>query len=177
MGWVRCSQSEGCWKRSLPTGSADFFPLVYGRTTLQSSHISQVRSQLHVVASSMGNIVLFSFCNCPQGRETCMPLMGGYSAPSWHLLLHNGIDSLSLSHTGQQLCQKLVSDHMWQQMLSVSTVGTQARYPQAIRVLWMHWPAKGCRGSFIPGSFQTLGSFGNHLHLCFVNHCVGRERS
>lgn len=103
--------------------------------------------------------------------------MGGYLAPSWHLLLHNGVDSLSLSHIGQQLCQKLVSDHMWQQMLSVSMVGTQARYPQTFRVLQMRWPAKGCRRLFIVGSVQTLGSFGNHLHLCFVNHCIGREHS
>lgn len=70
--------------------------------------------------------------------------MGGYSAPSWYLSLHNGVDSLSLSHTGQQLCQKLVSDHTWQQMLSVSVVNIRASYHQAFEVLRVHWPAKGC---------------------------------
>lgn len=100
--------------------------------------------------------------------------MGDYLAPSWHLLLHNGIDALSLSHTGQHLCQKLVSNHMWQQTVSASTVGAREHHPQAFRAVRMRWPLKGCGGSFIPGSFQTLARFGNHLHLCLVNHCIGR---
>lgn len=106
MWWVHRCQSEGCWKRSLPPGSTDFFPLVYGRTVLQLSCISQLGSRLCVVTSLLGNTVLFSFGNCPWGRVTSTLLMGGYSAPSWYRLLHNGVDSLSLSHTGQQLCPK-----------------------------------------------------------------------
>lgn len=100
--------------------------------------------------------------------------MDGYLAPRQCLALHNGFDNLNLSHTRQELCQKLGSDHMWQQMLPVRVVGTWVCYCQAHSVLQMHWLVKMCRrSSILPWLISGLGKLWKTFSpLFFLNHNV-----
>lgn len=167
--WAGHSQSKGCWKRSLYPGSGDFLPLVYIRIMLQLC-ISRVSTLIPF----LGITLLFSFCDRPWGEETCRQLMDGYLAPRQCLALHNGFDNLNLSHTRQELCQKLGSDHMWQQMLPVRVVGTWVCYCQAHSVLQMHWLVKMCRrSSILPWLISGLGKlWKTSSPLFFKSQCT-----
>lgn len=81
--------------------------------------------------------------------------VGGYSASSWHLLLHNGIDSAS--HTGEQLCQKLVSNPMWQQMLSAKCGGHPGMSPLSLQGSADALGSEGMRRVIHPGLVSDLG--------------------